>query len=373
MSVRKRKDSDSWQAGWTNPEGKWRTKDFSTKAEAVRFEARMKAEVQKGDYTNPHAGKTLLKEVYANWKECNTQLKPKSLEDAESLWRCFVEPKFGNRQISSINRSEVKAWIADGTSITGKKASVSRLRKATFLLYGIFNHAVEMEIISKVPLGRTKGLLPKLEKKNDYQLVSNKQLQMLAEATGEYRLMILIAGTLGLRWAEIIALTPENFDFKNQTIQISKTLSESKGKFYAVSTKSGKPRVAPIPESLRQELKIAVLSTPAGANVFSSSKGLNLRNSNFSRRVFKPALKKAGLPDMRFHDLRHSSVTNLLEVGTNVISVSKLVGHANPSTTINIYGHATDSHQELLRDAIDRSFAKTELDRFSTESESRTA
>jgi len=51
MSVRKRKDSDSWQAGWSNLEGKWRTKDFPTKAEAARFEARMKAEVQKGDYT----------------------------------------------------------------------------------------------------------------------------------------------------------------------------------------------------------------------------------------------------------------------------------------------------------------------------------
>ena len=150
MGVRKRKDSGGWQAGWSNPEGKWRTKDFSTKREALGFEAKMKAEVQKGDYTNPHAGKTLLKDVYSKWLEFNSQLKPKSMEDAQSLWRCFVEPKFGNRQIGSITRSDVKAWIADGTSTTGKKASASRMRKATFLLYGILNHAVELELLGKV-------------------------------------------------------------------------------------------------------------------------------------------------------------------------------------------------------------------------------
>ncbi|WP_353203040.1 hypothetical protein [Polynucleobacter sp.] len=63
----------------------------------------------------------------------------------------------------------------------------------------------------------------------------------------------------------------------------------------------------------------------------------------------------------------------LLASGTSLISVSKMAGHANPSTTINIYGHETKSHQELLRGAIDGSFAKTELDRFSTDKESRTA
>jgi integrase len=129
----------------------------------------------------------------------------------------------------------------------------------------------------------------------------------------------------------------------------------------------------PIPESLQKELKLKVVSTPAGKNVFASSKGDFLRSSNFARRVFKPALKKAGLPDMRFHDLRHSAVTNLLASGTSFISVSKMAGHANPSTTINIYGHETNSHQELLREAIDESFAQTELDRFSTEKNSKSA
>jgi integrase len=366
-------DSDSWQAGWSNPEGKWRTKDFPTKAEAARFEARMKAEVQKGDYTNPHAGKTLLKDVYAKWKECNQQLKPKSIADAESLWRCFVEPKFGNRQIGSITRSDVKAWIADGTSATGKKASASRMRKATFLLYGILNEAVEQELLGKVSLGKTKGLIPKLDEKKKHQVISNEELQRLAEASGDYGLLILVAGTVGLRWAELVALTPEDFDFKEKTISISKSLSEVNGSFELVTTKSGKPREVPIPESLQRELKLKVVSTPAGKNVFASSKGDFLRSSNFARRVFKPALKKAGLPDMRFHDLRHSAVTNLLASGTSFISVSKMAGHANPSTTINIYGHETDSHQELLRDAIDESFAQTELDRFSTEKKSKSA
>ena len=71
-----------------------------------------------------------------------------------------------------------------------------------------------------------------------------------------------------------------------------------------------------------------------------------MRKSNFNRIVFKPALKKAGLPNMLFHNLGHPTVTNLLSVGTDVISESKLVVHATSLTTINIFGHATDSHQE---------------------------
>ena len=219
----------------------------------------------------------------------------------------FVEPKFGNRQIGSITRSDVKAWIADGTSTTGKRASASRMRKATFLLYGILNHAVELELLGKVSLGKTKGLIPKLNEQKKHQVISNEELQRLASSAGDYGLLILVAGTVGLRWAELVALTPEDFDFKLKTISVSKSLSEVNGSFELVSTKSGKPREVPIPDSLQRELKLKVVSTPAGKNVFSSSKGDYLRSSNFARRVFKPALKKAGLPDMRFHDLRHSA------------------------------------------------------------------
>lgn len=375
MSVRKRKDTKStrWTARFKTPEGKWQTKDFPTKAEAIAFEAKMKESLRQSDYTNPHAGKILLKDVYAKWLSTTINLKQKTVADSESLWRCFVEPTFGNRRISSITRAEVREWATKGISITGKQGSTSRIRKSCFLLSSLMQFAIEQEYISKSPFGSMKGIIPKIGEAKKYQILTPQELIRLADAAGEYGLAILVAGLLGLRWGELVALMPEDFDFRKQELSITKTMSEESGKFYPTTTKSGKSRIVPIPESLHKDLIRQVVSTPAGAPVFHSAKGSYLRSSNFSRRVFKPALAAAGLPDMRVHDLRHTAVTNLLSNGTNFIAVSKLVGHSKPSTTINIYAHEVENHQALLRGAIDTSIADSSCDRYVTDSDSRSA
>jgi integrase len=373
MGVRKRKDSDSWQAGWTNLEGRWRTRDFATKAEAVRFEAKMKAEVQSGDYTNPNAGKTKLSVVYEDWKRSESRGKPKSIASNDSLWRCLIEPTFGNRPISSITRAEVMHWATEAKSITGKKVSPSRIRQAGFLLNGILLHAVHMGLMNRVNLGRMKGLLPKLDQTQKQNTVSVEDLYRLADACGEYRLMILVAGLLGLRWAELIALLPEDFDFKNRMIHVSKSMSEVSGHFNLVTTKSGLSRKIPIPEALQKELIEKVVSTPEATPVFHSKKGTYLRSSNFTRRVFAPALQKAGIDKFKIHNLRHTAVTNLLLEGSDLLAVSKIVGHSKPTTTLNIYAHAGGSYLDVVRGTIDRKIADSELDKFSTNTDSKSA
>jgi integrase len=233
--------------------------------------------------------------------------------------------------------------------------------------------AIEQEYISKSPFGPMKGIIPKLDENKKYQTITHQELLKLAKASGDYRLPILVAGLLGLRWGELVALMPEDFDFRKRELSISKTMSEESGKFYPTTTKSGKSRIVPIPDSLQKDLIKLVVSTPEGSPVFHSAHGKYLRSSNFSRRIFKPALKNAGLPDMRVHDLRHTAVTNLLAGGSNFIDVSKLVGHSKPTTTINTYAHVMENHQELIRGRIDKSIAESSCDRYVTDSDSRTA
>jgi hypothetical protein len=158
MSVRKRTDTDStrWTAGWKNPVGKWQFKDFKTKSEAVAYEALMIAQVQRGEYANPHSGKTKLSLVYSDWKKTESRLKPKTRASYDSLWKCLVEPKWGNVQISNITKAEVKNWINDSQSITGNKVSSSRMRQSLFVLNAILNHAVELELVNKNILGELR-------------------------------------------------------------------------------------------------------------------------------------------------------------------------------------------------------------------------
>ena len=375
MSVRKRKDTKSvrWTASWKNPSGKWQFKDFKTKAEATAYEAQMHTQVQKGDYANPHSGKTKLSVVYEDWKKTESRLKPKTRASYDSLWKCLVGPKWGNAQISSITKAEVKNWLHESTSSTGKKVGASRMRQSLIVLNALLNHAFEMGLINRNVLGDLKPILPKLNESPKKRTIERAELERLAEECGDNKLLIIIAGYLGLRWAELVALTPENFDFKNRSIQISNTMTEVSGNLELVTTKSGLSRSVPILEFFQVELMEKVMATPAGQPVFHSPQGGYLRSSNFAKRVFIPALERAGLPRITFHDLRHTAISHQIEGGADIVSVSKVAGHSNPSTTLRIYAHELDRSQENIREAINRSVAISASDRYPTDSSSKTA
>ncbi|MSY10542.1 MAG: tyrosine-type recombinase/integrase [Actinobacteria bacterium] len=375
MSVRKRKDTKTvrWTAGWKNPSGSWQFKDFKTKAEAVAYEAQMASQVQSGDYANPHAGKTKLNVVYENWKKSETRLKPKTRATYDSLWKCLVGPKWGNSQISGITKAEVKNWLIESKSSTGNKVGASRMRQSLFVLNALLNHAVEMSLINKNVLGELRSILPKLNEVPKKRTLEEHELELLANECGENKLLILIAGYLGLRWAELVALTPEDFDFRNKSIQISKTMSEVNGTFQLVTTKSGHSRSVPILEFFQVELMEKVMATPSGTPVFHSSKGRYLRSSNFAKRVFIPALERANLSKITFHDLRHTAISHQIQGGADIVSVSKVAGHSSPATTLRIYAHELDRSQENIREAINKSVAISASNRYPTDSNSKSA
>ena len=369
MAVRKRKDtkSPSWQTRWKAPDGKWRTKHFSTKAQAKQFETRMKADVQQGDYLNPESAKVKLNTVYIHWRGSLGGLKPKTIDAYESLWKCLVNPIWGNRSVGSITRAEVKAWAHGAKSTAGNTVSPSRARQAVVLLNLLLNHAYEMELIKRNPLGSLKGLIPKLTERKKIKPLEVHELLKLADECGDYRLMVLLVGLTGVRWAELVELKRSDFDFKDKTISISRSNSEVNGSFHLVSTKSGKPRVLPIPELILADLRSLVLATNNEEPVFKSIKGKPLRRSNFARNVFKPALERAGLKGVRFHDLRHTAVTLLLSSGADIMSLSRVMGHSKPSTTLNIYAHELDSSTETIRTRLDAMVEKNQCDRNATD------
>lgn len=375
MSVRKRKDTKNprWTARWKNPQGKWQTKDFKTKAEAAQYEAQMISDVRRGDYTDPHAAKTPLGVVYSNWKSQESSLKPKTQESYASLWRCLVEPEWSLRPLSRINRAEVRKWIAESASISGRKVSASRMRQAVVLLKKLLDHAVELGLLNRNPLGQLKGLLPKLQDQKPKRALEMDELLNLSDECGDYRLMILLAGLTGLRWAELIALEPADFDFKVKKVVVNKSLSEVNGVIHKVTTKSGKSRELPIPEYLIQELRQLVLKSTEGKPVFSAREGGILRRANFTKRVFQPALERAGLKEVRIHDLRHTAVSHQLRAGANLLAISKIAGHAKPSTTLNVYAHELDDSLDTIRSTIDEMLPGKSCDRFVTDSRTKTA
>jgi len=137
--------------------------------------------------------------------------------------------------------------------VTGKVVSDSRMRQGLVLLNQILDHAVEMEYLNRNPLGsgfagKSKSLGPKQTQNSNKRTLSHSELLNLIDASGSYAGLIALAGQTGMRWAEIISLTPEDFDFKNDTVSVNKSLSEVNGHFELVSPKNNRSRVLPLPE-----------------------------------------------------------------------------------------------------------------------------
>jgi integrase len=81
---------------------------------------------------------------------------------------------------------------------------------------------------------------------------------------------------------------------------------------------------------------------------------------NLTKRSFKSVLKRADLPDIRLHDIRHTAATLLLSHNVNIKVVSEMLGHADIATTLRIYGHVLPTMQQSAADTMDRLFHKSE-------------
>jgi len=91
--------------------------------------------------------------------------------------------------------------------------------------------------------------------------------------------------------------------------------------------------------------------------VFSSMTGTPIRRQNLHRRSFKPLLEEAGLPDIRFHDLRHTFASIALGKGANINTVSKMLGHSSVKVTLDVYGHLMPGMQAEALGYLDGVFS----------------
>lgn len=141
-----------------------------------------------------------------------------------------------------------------------------------------------------------------------------------------------------MRKNEILTLKWDNLDLENNIITIDHT-----------NTKSKKTRRIPINSTLRQILIESKLKSAGNAYVFLSTKGDRYKRHDSLKQIFSRACKLAKIEGLRFHDLRHTSATRMIESGANIVAVSRILGHADLKTTMR-YAHP----EESLKDAVER-------------------
>ena len=184
--------------------------------------------------------------------------------------------------------------------------------------------------------------------------------ELLAAAVGDrHEALYVLAIGSGLRMGELFGLQWSEVNLDAGTVSVRHTLSEVGGKLTLTEPKTAKGRrLVTLPrrvvDALIEHRRRNVAAGFAGVPfVFCNSTGGPLRRSHFHRNDFKPLLKRAELPDIRFHDLRHTSATLLLAQGVHPKVVQERLGHAQISLTLDTYSHVLPSMQADAANRLD--------------------
>lgn len=321
-------------------EGKqyWRT--FRLKKEAEQFRARITTEIKDGVHKEL---KDVAFDTFATrWlKEKKEKVRPSTYDFYRPVVKVNLIPFFGARKLKTIDYALCKSYLA-------QKVAEGRLSNRTIgyhvmVLSMIFKEAIKEGYLKANPCQYVER--PKAVKK-EFRILSAEELQKFLENVNlNYRIIFLVAALTGLRQGEVLGLTWDCLDLKEGTLTVKHSLY--KGKPVEPKTEKAK-RTISLPSYLVSELrKHKLQSKPNALNlVFTNSANNPINDRNLYKREFLPALERAGLPRVRFHDLRHGYASYCLALGQDLASVSHRLGHASVTTTLSTYTHLVQKLQQ---------------------------
>ena len=371
--IRKRADG-SWEGIYTygyDENNKPKRKSIYGKTRKAVFERlqAILADIKKDEYVKPE--KVTCDEWFDDWLDkyiLNTRESTKA--QYELYLRLYVRPHIGIMKIQKVTKTHVKNIILD---CEGKNLSPKTIRNLNGILHHCFSDAKEIQLIKSNPSDGQS--LPKVQKTKTVFLEGEKRKEFCEEIKGKlYEYLFFIALFTGMREGELLGLPWSAVDFKRECITISQQLKRdrrigSKVNYVIDATKTNNIRtICPAPivfDVLRKIKKEQTANRLKHGSSFSNENDLVFTNeigghlvSVSVLKVFKKRAVAIGLPDLRFHDLRHSHVVMRAENGDDMKSVSEDLGHTDIRTTANIYAHVS---QRMKKESADKmqNLAKT--------------
>jgi integrase len=318
--------------------------------------------------------------------ESKVKARKTTLEGYRELINGYLVPYFGSGEVETLTRFEVEQFrnaMAKGTPRAVVAARAARLallqtmnpsarlrplrpsprttNKCLTLLVGILGYAVEHGFASGNAAADTEKL-PAAEGEGqviEQNVLTLAQLRKLLYSTVDpWGMPVMIAGYTGAREAEVLGLKWSDIDWNRRSAQIRRQWR--RGAFHEPKTPAAR-RTVELPDELVSALKRWRLRCPKGEHelVCPGANGQPMDSSDLLRTGLHSALRRAGLRQVRFHDLRHSFASNLLAAGVDVVAVSKALGHANVHITLVTYAHAIPQERQGAGDAWARLLART--------------
>ncbi len=364
-SIRKRKDG-RWEGRFTaayDPEtGKQIFKNVLGKTQAEVKEKLKKAMEETQGLDIIRSGQYTVVEWMRLWFE--TYSKPSLREASAENYRNYIEnhiiPHIGDIKLNKLTPLDIQKMYNE-TKTSGrvqrykdmKDLSVSNrlVRGMHMVLHGCLDQAVREGLLTKNPTNDCK--IPKLEKKEMKVIPPEQVRAYLKEAENHGVLpMFYLELTSGLRRGELLALLWADLDIKNRTISVSKQVNAFKGELKVSRPKTENSiRTIVIPQKTVDLLIEEHEKHPDNPYMFPSPVTGGMYHPDAVGRIHKKILKRAGIQDIRFHDLRHTFATLAINSGVDIKTLSGMLGHYSAGFTLDTYTHAT---RKMQMDAADK-------------------
>jgi integrase len=222
-----------------------------------------------------------------------------------------------------------------------------------------------------VPRNATEAVKPPQVRREETRPLTPEQVRTLFGAAKGDRLeaLYVLAVTTGLRQGELLGLKWDDVDMEAGTLQVRRTLTTAKGGPVLSAPKTkGSRRTVKLSQTALEALtshlerqleeidRVGSLWRENGL-IFASEVGEPLDRRDLTTHRFKPLLRRAGLPQIRFHDLRHTCATLLLSKNVNPKVVSEILGHATIAITLDTYSHVLPTMQESAAKAMEEALS----------------
>jgi integrase len=311
------------------------------------------------------AGNLTVEEYLLRWlnDSVKASVKQRTFECYEGVVRNHLVPAFGSKRLDKLSPALVQCFYQ-------QKLDSGLGRRTVQLIHVTLHKALKQAVRwGIVPRNATEAVDVPRPHKKAIQPLSPKQANTFLRVAKEDRLEVLyvLAITTGLRRGELVGLRWQDVDLEAKMVSVCQQLVRSKDGLHFTTPKNGKGRNVAITdrtvEALNEHGKRQAEEKKMMENlwqetglVFTSAKGTVLDADNLVKRSFKPLLGRAGLPDMRFHDLRHTCATLLLSKGIHPKIVQELLGHSSISITLDTYSHCLPNMQDKAVRAMDEIF-----------------
>ena len=369
MGVKVRRKNGKWYVV-IDYHGRRKSKCVGTREAAEKVKREIEARLVLGDLSSLERPKAVLTfKAYAeHWLQTDAlRCKPSTVAFYRDYQERYVAPRFGSAQLTAITRDEIKQFIAD---LCAKGLSRNTIRLAVASLRVVLSTAVEEGTIQSNPAFRLGRMVASGKPEQKAQAMEPEEVERLLKAAREYCPEIypafVIAVRAGLRQGELLALKWGDLQFgENEDAPYRYILVERRwyrGQFN--TPKGGKTRRVDMSKDLRRtllELRDQRLLAAFGQGrtsiledlIFAGEAGNPLRARKLVESYFLPALERAGLRRFRFHDLRHTFGSLLIEAEVPLPYVRDQMGHSSIQITADKYVHLIPRRNTHFIDRLD--------------------